>query len=280
MAYLYGVATAYGVGTGVWVDALGKVGDPGLAIIAPLVLGAAAPVGVYFWDQARVYDRGVPSSIATGLLLGAVEGVAIGGLQWQLTGNNGPNTWDFRTQTSVTFAAATAGGVGGFLFGQWFQPDPHSLALIASGSGWGAVTGILFGAGVVGGDWKDGSAVWGFAGYNVGLLAAATVSTMYVPSFQTLKYMWAGQVLGTLATTPVYLFYIGDGANPRHGLIANSVGGLAGLTVAALLTGNMTDGPGASAFTAPFQLAVGPASSPSGNPNARGGAQLTMYGQF
>ena len=50
-----------------------------------------------------------------------------------------------------------------------------------------------------------------------------------MPSWQTLKYMWLGDLLGTLATTPVYLFYIGSDADPRHGLIANAVGGLAGL---------------------------------------------------
>ncbi len=39
MAYLYGVGPAYGVGTGIWIDALADVNDPGIAFIAPLVLG-------------------------------------------------------------------------------------------------------------------------------------------------------------------------------------------------------------------------------------------------
>ena len=104
MAFLYGIGAAYGVGTGIWLDALGHLSDPGLAVLAPLLLGAAAPVGIYVWDQQAQFDRGVPSSIATGLLLGGVEGVAISGLQWQLTGNGGPHTWDFRTWTSITFA--------------------------------------------------------------------------------------------------------------------------------------------------------------------------------
>jgi hypothetical protein len=283
LTYLYGVGTAYGIGTGVWIDALGKVGDPGIAILAPLLIGAAAPIGVYLWDQAREFDPGVPSSMATGLLLGGIEGVAIDGLQWQLTGNGGPNTWDFRTWTTVTFAAATLGGAGGYAFGELFEPNPRSLALISSGAGWGAITGILFGAGVVGGDWKDGSAVWGFAGYNVGILAAGAVSTVYVPSFQTMKYMWAGQTLGILATTPIYLFYIGDSTNARHGLIANAVGGLAGLAVAALLTGNMSDAPGVASFDPPFQVAVGPVSSPLNGPasgSKPGGTELSVFGRF
>src|ERR1019366_3816727 len=198
MAYLYGVGFAYGVGSGIWIDALAKESDPGIAFIAPLLLGAAVPVAVYAWDYNQEFDRGVPSSIATGLLLGGIEGTAIDGLQWQLSGNDGPNSWTFRTWTTVPFLGATAGGIGGYLFGEAIQPDPRSLGLISSGAGWGAAAGILFGSGVVGGDWKDGAAVWGFTGYNAGILAAGVVSTVYVPSWQTLKYMWLGDVLGTL----------------------------------------------------------------------------------
>ena len=142
MAYLYGVSFAYGVGTGIWIDSLARESDPGIAFIAPLLFGAAVP------DRrctpgttTQEFDRGVPSSIATGLLLGGVEGMAISGLQWQLTGNDGPNTWSFRTWTTITFATATAGGLGGYAFGEWLRPDPRSLALISSGAGWGAATG-------------------------------------------------------------------------------------------------------------------------------------------
>jgi hypothetical protein len=281
MVFLYGVGAAYGVGTGIWLDALAHLGDPGLAILAPLIVGAAAPIGVYLWDYQREFDRGVPSSIATGLLLGGVEGVAISGLQWQLTGNGGPHTWSFQTWTSITFATSTLGGVGGFIFGEWIQPDPRSLALIASGSGWGAITGILFGSGVVGAgsDSKDGAAVWGFAGYNLGILGAGAASMVYVPSYETLKYMWAGQMLGILATTPIYLFYV-NGGEIRHGLIANAVGGLAGLTVAGLLAGNMQDPPGTAAFTPPFQFAVAPAPGITPNSTAKSGGELTIYGTF
>src|ERR1019366_8161016 len=271
MAYLYGVGFAYGVGSGIWIDALAKESDPGIAFIAPLLLGAAVPVAVYAWDYNQEFDRGVPSSIAPGLLLGGIEGTAIDGLQWQLSGNDGPNSWTFRTWTTVTFLGATAGGIGGYLFGEAIQPDPRSLGLISSGAGWGAAAGILFGSGVVGGDWKDGAAVWGSAGYNAGILAAGAVSTVYVPSWQTLKYMWLGDLLGTLATTPVYLFYIGSDAEPRHGLIANAAGGLAGLSLAAALTANMTDSPGTASWAPPFQVSVSP--SP-------GGGQVMAFGQW
>jgi hypothetical protein len=275
MAFLYGTGIAYGIGAGVWIDSLAKESDPGIAVIAPAALGAAVPIALYAWDYYDEFDRGVPSTIATGLVLGGVEGVAIGGLQWQLTGNGGPNTWSFRTETTVTFLTATAGGIGGYAFGEFLQPDPRSLAFIASGAGWGTLAGVLFGGGAVGTyhDMGDGAAVWGFTGYNAGILATGLLSTVYVPSWETIRYMWVGDVLGTLATTPVYLFYIGSsGTNVHHGMIANAVGGLAGLAIAAVLTASMSDGPGAASWTPPFQLALGPL--------AHGGALLQAFGTF
>jgi hypothetical protein len=268
MAYLYGVGAAYGFGAGVWLDSLGHVSDPGLWAIAPIALGVAAPIGGYYWDRYDEFNRGVPSSIATGLLLGGIEGVAIGGLQWQLTGNGGPNTWAFSTQTSVTFFTATVGGVGGYLFGEWLRPDPRSLGLIASGAGFGTAFGVLLGTGI---DSANGAAAWGFAGYNAGILATGIVATQWVPSWQTLKYMWLGDVLGTLATTPVYLFYIGSSADPRHGLIANALGGAAGLAIATALTANLRDTGSAEGWSPPFQVAMSP---------VKGGAALSAMGTW
>jgi hypothetical protein len=280
MVYLYGVGIAYGVGTGIWIDSITHINDPGLEFIPPLALAAAIPVGTYIWDLNSEFDRGVPSSMATGLLLGGLEGIAIGGLQWQLTGNGGPNTWPFATQTTVTFLAATGGGVGGYFFGEWLQPDPRSLTFIASGAGFGSIFGILFGAGVASGDPNNpgtaaanGAAVWGFAGYNAGIAATGALSTVYTPSFETQKYMWLGDLIGTVATTPVYLFYIGSSADPRHGLIVNALGGLAGIGIAAALTANMTDSPTtAKGWAPPFQLSIAP--------TQYGGAQVSAFGQF
>jgi hypothetical protein len=271
MGYLYGVGAAYGFGTGIWIDSLANVSDPGIWLVAPLVFGAAVPVGTYFWDYTSEFHHGTPTSIATGLLLGGIEGVSIAGLQWQLTGNGGPNTWQFSVDTSVTFLAATAGGVGGYAFGEWFHPDPRSLGLIGSGAGFGSIFGVLFGSGVVNGDWKQGAAVWGFAGYNAGILATGILSTQYVPSWVSLKYMWLGELGGIIATTPVYLFYIGSSADPRHGLIANALGGLAGVGIAAVVTANWKDKGTAQDWTPPFQMAVSP---------TQGGAALTAMGQW
>ena len=86
MAYLYGVSIAYGAGTGIWIDSLAGVSDPGIWTIAPLALAIAAPVGAYIWDASSEFNAGVPSAIATGMLLGGLEGMAVSGLQWQATG--------------------------------------------------------------------------------------------------------------------------------------------------------------------------------------------------
>jgi multisubunit Na+/H+ antiporter MnhB subunit len=283
MVFLYGTGLLYGVGTGIWADALGKLNDPGLAFIAPLAIGAAIPIGIYFWDDYAQLHRGVPSSIATGLSLGALEGIAISGTQWQHSGSGGPNAWSFSTEATVTWSLATVGGLGGYAFGEWLRPDPRSLGFISGGAGWGAIAGTLFGAGLGSGDWRDGASIAGLVGYNVGILATGALSVVYVPSWQTQKWMWAGFAGGTVAASVVYLFYIGSKADPRHGLIANAVGGAAGLGLAAILTANMTDAgsptvrPG-SAWTPPFQFGITPVMNPG--TNQRTGAVLSAVGAF
>jgi hypothetical protein len=83
--------------------------------------------------------------------------------------------------------------------------------------------------------------------------------------------MWIGDVLGTIATTPVYLFYIGNSADPRHGLIANALGGLAGVAIAGAITAYWKDPVSTSEWTPPFQMALAP---------MQGGAALTAMGQW
>ena len=278
MGYLYGASIAYGAGTGVWIDSLAGISDPGLAIIAPVALGIAAPVGAYIWDATDELGRGVPSSVATGLLLGGVEGMAVSGLQWQLTGGTSPGPssgqWTFPTWSTLTFLGATGGGVGGFLFGEWAHPDPRGLAFISSGAGWGSLFGAMFGAGAAS-DPKfmgNGAAIGGFITYNAGIAATGFVSLGYTPSWESLKYMWLGDVIGTVATTPVYLFYINSNNTAQHGLIVNAIGGLAGLGLAAALTANLQDSPSTTAWAPPFNVAAMP------NPN--GGVTLSASGMW
>jgi len=238
------------------------------------------PVGVYFWDDNTTIHRGVPASVSTGLLLGALEGTAISGMQWQFTGgeNGSSRQWKFQTWTTLTWLLSTGGGIGGYAFGEWLRPDPRSLSFIASGAGWGAVSGTLFGAGVVGGDWKDGAAVWGFVGYNAGILATGALSTVYTPSYNAQKWMWIGYAAGTAVGCIVYPFYIGNDAPFRHALIANSLGGVAGIGLAAVFAGQMSDdeptSPGGTrrAYAPPFHIGFAPTPG--------GGGALSVFGQF
>lgn len=284
MMFLYGSSIAYGVGTGIWVDALFKNSDPGLAAIPPLAFGVAAPVGVYFWDEYSKFNRGVPSSISAGLILGAVEGMAISSLNWQHTDENSEGRWSFRTTTTVTWLTATGGGIGGYLFGEWLRPDPRSLAFIGSGAAWGAVAGTLFGAGVTPrrentdsrADWKDYASVAGFVGYNAGILATGAISAAgYKPSYTMLRNMWLGFVGGTVASSIVYVFYLGSDAPVWHGLIANAAGGVAGIGLGALLTvgsDSSASNSYAPAFKPPMQLGVAPLPG--------GGGVLSAAGTF
>jgi hypothetical protein len=81
IGYLYATSVTYGVGLGVWFGAELGIEDPGVFLIAPAILGVAAPVGVYFLDEPLM-PRGMPAAIATGMLVGAGEGVGIASLQF------------------------------------------------------------------------------------------------------------------------------------------------------------------------------------------------------
>ena len=232
--------------------------------------------------------------MATGLTLGALEGMGIAGNQWQYTHNGAcpPCTsWSFKTETTFTWLFSTGGGVGGYFFGEWVKPDPRSLGFIASGAGWGLAAGTLFGAGVTKTheDWKDGAAIAGLIGYNAGIVGAGALSLFWTPSWQTQKYMWLGWLAGTGASMLVYPFYLfGDSQDWKHGLVANSLGGLAGVAVAGALTANLKDSNGTAMFKPPFQIGMAPApqltSSMLAGTQAQyvpvGGQMLTAFGQF
>ncbi len=276
LAFLLGTSAAYGVGTGIAIDFMANVKDPGLAVIAPIGLGLAVPGALFAVDFYQPFHSGVPASISTGLLLGAVEGIAISGTQWQLSSKD--KQWGVGGYGALTFVMSTAGGVGGYFFGEFLGTNPRSLAFVASGAGWGALTGAAFGFGIGSGDLPkaaDPAAVSGLIFYNVGLAGTGALSLFWTPSWRTQKYMWAGYGLGTLAGCVVYPFYLAsDTGDPRHGLIANALGGVAGLVLAGALTYNLRD-PGdtsAKGWKPPFQVAVAPAPG--------GGAALSAFGEW
>ncbi len=279
MVFMYGTGVGYGVGTGIWLDILAKTKDPGIAIIAPIAFGVAVPAGFALWDYYGKIHRAVPASVGTGLMLGAMEGLAISTTQLQLTGPD--KQWGLGAYSTITWVTSTVGGVGGYFFGEFAQPDPRSMGFISSGAGWGAIVGTLFGAGVTVSCsssnpycvW-DGASVGALVMTNVGIVATAAASLGgYVPSVQTLKWQWVGFGAGLVLTSPIYLVYAFTDDNPKHGLIANAIGGLAGITLATIISYDKKADTAdkKSSWTPPFQLSIAP---------TPGGATIGAMGQW
>jgi hypothetical protein len=234
MGYLYGTAAAWGIGTGIWIDAEAEIDEPGFAILPPLVIGAAAAGGVAIADFAvHQMPRGVPSAIATGTLLGSGLGLGIAGYE-AAVGNH----WEFKEIMRSEFVGSTAGAVLGIVGGVLLRPSPKTNMFMLSAGVWGAGIGAAFGGGASNGDLGNSDQdilLGGLIGYGVTTAAAGTISIFWVPSWSQLGWMWAGFGIGAAATTPVYLFYIGSDADPRRGLIAQGVGGLLGAGLFALI---------------------------------------------
>jgi hypothetical protein len=244
MPFLYGAGIGYGVGTGIWIDILAKVKDPGVALITPLILGGAGAIGTYLWDANTTLHRGVPSSTALGTALGFGLGIGINLTQYQLASSKEAE-WSPGARATLTWVTTTGGAVGGYFFGDWLRPDPRSASFIASGTGMGTLSFLQIGAGVgkISSDWKDAGSVMAVLGYAVGTVGAGALSAVWTPSFQTQKWMWVGYGAGTLAGCLVFPFYLaGDNSqDARHGFVATGIAGLAGASVAAVLTATMRD---------------------------------------
>jgi hypothetical protein len=241
---LYSTAAAYGVGMGVWFGAEAKIKDPGLFLIAPAILGVGAPIGVYFLDNPSM-PRGLPAAIASGMVIGAGEGIGIA--SYQFVSSNKADAWGFRGLSRATALGATLGGAGGFALGYLQDPSPKSSLLTTSGVVWGSAVGAMFGYGASGkglgyGKANDSAALGGLIGFNVGLAAAAGLSTVYIPSYRAVEYMWIGAGVGAAVSLPVYLAYAGKGGPPaKRGLIFSGTATTLGIVAGALLAGTGSD---------------------------------------
>jgi hypothetical protein len=236
ISYLYGAATAWGVGVGVWMDAEAKVTDPGIALIAPAVFGVVAPVGVWALDRPRMVE-GRPSAIATGILLGAGEGTLI--WTYQYVSAKPGREWGFAPLMRAQFVSSTIGGAAGFVTHYFAKYKPQTTMFIGSASLWGAVVGGAFGGGASNGTWSnyanDGVFLGSLIGYNLALVGTAGLSAAWQPSWNQLGWMWGGFGIGAAVSALVYPFYaIGD-ADPRRGLIFQAVAGTLGAAGGAFL---------------------------------------------
>jgi len=132
--------------------------------------------------------------------------------------------------------------------------------------GWGMVIGTAFGYGSskassAFGDANDAASLGGLIGYNAGLAGAAALSTMWVPSYTSLAWMWGGLGAGVAISLPVYLFYTSGDHDPRRGLIFQGTAATLGLVAGAIFTMDSRDvaatpSPGARARQQPALLEV------------------------
>jgi hypothetical protein len=273
IATLYATATAWGIGTGIWIDTEAGTKDPGIALIAPVILGAAAPAAVFFADRPAMRE-GLPSAISLGLLLGAGEGLGIAGYQ-AVTSTNArcsftsagvidppsctPGTsWGFKGLARAEFIGSTLGGIGGFAYGYFLRPSPKNNVLIGSAAIWGTVIGSQFGWGastlqenvtipIPGGpplnltrkttwsETNDSAALGGLIGFNALVVGAAGLSLAWRPSWQQLEWMWGGFAIGEAASLLVYPFYATGDSDPRRGLIFQGVAGTIGMIAGAFI---------------------------------------------
>jgi hypothetical protein len=240
---LYGVSTGFGVGTGIWLDAELGIDDPGLQFLAPGILGVAAPVTVFLLNRPRM-PRGMPAAISAGMAIGAGEAVGIASLQY-VHAKEG-NAWGFKGFSRSVFIGSTVGLGAGATAAFVMEPSPKTSLLVGSGVAWGTVIGSMFGyggtqAGSSFGEANDKTAIAGLVGYNVGLLGTAALSMVYIPTYQSLAWMWVGFGAGTAVSLPVYLFYAGGDHDARRGLIFQGAAATLGLAAGAIFTIDSSD---------------------------------------
>jgi len=285
MGFLYAISGAWGISTGIWIDTLSmcspnsnltsgtgqNVCDPALALVAPLLIGTAAPVGFFLWDNFAGMHRGVPMSIGTGILIGAAEGFGVAGVQ----AASSSTPWGSDGIMTSIFVGSTVGGIGGWAFGEAVRPDPRKMTLVASGAGWGSAMGMLLGGGAANSDpqsMSQGVLVGNLVGINVGIAATGVMAAVgWDPSWRALEWMWAGAAIGLAATSPIYLFYIGknDAAGHwqgNHGMVANAFGILAGIVISGIATRDLKDPTEPEPTPTPSAAPPGPGGQPVGTP--------------
>jgi hypothetical protein len=246
MPFLYAAGIGLGAGTGIWIDGLFKVSDPGLALITPSLLAAGGALGVYLWDSNTTLHRGVPATTALGTAVGLGLGLGVNVVQWSAVSDE--KEWSFRTRSTITWITTAGGAVGGYFFGEWLRPEPRAVSFIASGTAWGALSGMQIGGGLSAYSEKgrgiatdQGVGVTGVIGYVGGTVGAAAIAAWWSPSYTTQKYMWYGYGGGTLAGALVFPFYALSDTNAGRGFVFTGVAGLAGATLLGVLTADLKD---------------------------------------
>jgi hypothetical protein len=186
----------------------------------------------------------MPAAIATGMAIGAGEGIGIASYQF-VTSKEGDG-WGFKGFSRAVFIGSTAGTALGTVAAFTMEPSPKTSLLLGSGVGWGTLIGSAFGYGASRassefGEANDSAALGGLIGYNAGLVGTAALSMVWVPSYTSLAWMWIGFGAGAVISAPVYLFYSGSEHDARRGLIFQGTAATLGLVAGAVFTMDSRD---------------------------------------
>ena len=247
---LYGVSAAYGVGVGIWLDAETGLDDPGLQFVPPVLLGVAAPVGVFFLDDPPM-PRGMPGAIAVGMVAGAGEGLGI--WSYQFTSADEDDAWGFRGLSRAMSLGGAVGGGAGYALAYFQEPSPKSSLLLGSSLVWGSVVGSMIGygaseAGLEYGEANERASLGGLIGYNLGLGAAAGISAVYIPSYESIAWMWIGGGIGAAAGLPIYLAYAGSDKPAKRGLVFQGLTTTLGIAAGGIFSSRLSDSYGQETF--------------------------------
>lgn len=271
---LYLSSIAYGLGTGVWLSTLGEADSVAGWVMPPLLLAGAAATTVAVLDRGAGLRYGTAQSIASGMWLGLWQGLAWGGYyQASVTAYDEMSEKGF---ASLLFATTTAGALTGGLIGTYRATTPGRAAFVGSASVWPAIVLGLGVAAIVPDDQYRGdrallsSAIGLTTGSVAGMLFAGRVS----PTTARVRFLDLGGLAGGLALGGITLAVSGEESGPEATMAMTSLGAVAGLTTAWLLTAGMPKDLGAQS---PRQSAV--TFVPTVFPQ-RGGMNLGVAGAF
>ena len=248
LALLYTHGIAYGIGTGVWLSALGGAfdnnGTAAAQILPALIFGGAGAGAVALLDSGKPLRYGIPQAIVSGLYIGLEQGIV-----WTLwnQGQSANNQiTDDKVISTLIWGFSTAGAVGGGLLGSALGVTPGRASWVGSTALWtGTIVGLLSAAAT--GDSCIGCAndrqVNGFfaagvglnVGTAVGLLTASDVS----PSIARVRFLDIGGIAGGLAVGGLYAAAADTNSNTQAGLAATALGMAGGLAIAWVVTNGM-----------------------------------------
>jgi hypothetical protein len=237
IAGLYTTGLFYGLGTGLWMDALTQPKTNAGAILPPLLGAGLGIAGVVALDSGRGMRYGVPSAITAGTFIGLEEGTVWA--LWNSSQRSGDH-WSTQGAASVVWGMTTVGAIAGGLLGSNVPITPGRALFAQAGALWGGMLGGL-GMGALAAD-PHGERAGFFAaglGMNVGWIGAALAAGSVSPSTSRVQLVNVGGIAGFLLFGGVYLAAADKNPNVHAAVGAAAIGSAAGLTTVWLITDHM-----------------------------------------